>query len=48
MQGYLSTKYPTETASGDDFERKMETSLKKLDMDCIYFYHLWGYFTGEV
>ena len=42
VQGYLSTKYPTETASGNDFERKMETSLKKLDMDCIDFYHLWG------
>ena len=39
---YLSTKYPTETASGDDYERKLETSLKKLDTDYIDFYHFWG------
>ena len=41
-QVYLSTKYPTETASGDDYERKLETSLKKLDTDYIDFYHFWG------
>ena len=32
---YLSTKYPSEEASGDDLERKLETSLKKLDTDYI-------------
>ena len=41
-QVYLSTKYPTETAGGDDYERKLETSLKKLDTDYIDFYHFWG------
>ena len=39
---YLSTKYPSEEASGDDFERKLATSLKKLDTDYIDFYHFWG------
>ncbi len=39
---YLSTKYPSEEASGDDLERKLETSLKKLDTDYIDFYHMWG------
>ncbi len=39
---YLSTKYPTDAASGDDFERKLNTSLKKLDTDYIDFYHFWG------
>lgn len=39
---YLSTKYPSETASGDDFERKLETSLRKLDTHYIDFYHMWG------
>ena len=39
---YLSTKYPSEEASGDDLERKLETSLKKLDTDYIDFYHMCG------
>lgn len=39
---YLSTKYPSGEASGDDLERKLETSLKKLDTDYIDFYHMWG------
>ena len=39
---YLSTKYPSEEASGDDLERKLEISLKKLDTDYIDFYHMWG------
>lgn len=41
-KAYLSTKYPSEEASGDDLERKLETSLKKLDTDYIDFYHMWG------
>lgn len=41
-QVYLSTKYPSETASGDDFERRLETSLRKLDTHYIDFYHMWG------
>ena len=39
---YLSTKYPSEEASGDDLERKLETSLKKLDTDYIDIYPRWG------
>ncbi len=41
-QVYLSTKYPTEVGTGDDYEKKLETSLKKLDTDYIDFYHFWG------
>lgn len=39
---YISTKNPIENASGDDYERRLETSLKKLDTDYIDFYHFWG------
>lgn len=39
---YLSTKYPSETASGDDLERRLNHSLKQLDTDYIDFYHFWG------
>jgi predicted aldo/keto reductase-like oxidoreductase len=39
---YLSTKYPSEEASGDDLERKVAESLRKLDTDYIDFYHMWG------
>jgi len=39
---YLSTKYPSETASGDDFEKRLAHSLKQLDTDYIDFYHFWG------
>ena len=39
---YLSTKYPTENASGDDFQQKLEHSLMQLDTDYIDFYHFWG------
>lgn len=41
-QVYLSTKYPTEHASGDDLQKNLETSLSKLDTDYIDFYHMWG------
>lgn len=41
-QVYLSTKYPTEVGTGDDYEKKLEISLKKLDTDYIDFYHFWG------
>lgn len=39
---YLSTKNPIENDSGDDYERRLELSLKKLDTDHIDFYHFWG------
>ncbi|MDR1444615.1 MAG: aldo/keto reductase [Treponema sp.] len=39
---YVSTKNNIKTSSGDDFERMFETSMKKLDIDYIDFYHFWG------
>ncbi len=39
---YLSTKNPIENDSGDDFQKRLETSLLKLDTDYIDFYHFWG------
>jgi predicted aldo/keto reductase-like oxidoreductase len=39
---YLSTKNPIENASGDDYDKRLEKSLKQLDTDYIDFYHFWG------
>jgi uncharacterized protein len=39
---YLSTKNPIEDASGDHYRERLEKSLKKLDVDYIDFYHMWG------
>ncbi len=39
---YLSTKNPIESASGDDWRKRLELSLTKLDTDHIDFYHMWG------
>ena len=39
---YVSTKYPVGNETGDDFEKQLETSLKKLDMSYVDFYHFWG------
>ncbi|MDR0306897.1 MAG: aldo/keto reductase [Chitinispirillales bacterium] len=39
---YLSTKNPIEDASGANFRKRLENSLKKLDTDYIDFYHMWG------
>jgi uncharacterized protein len=39
---YLSTKNPIEDASGDHYRERLESSLKKLDVDYIDFYHMWG------
>jgi predicted aldo/keto reductase-like oxidoreductase len=39
---YLSTKNPIENASGDDYDKRLEKSLKKLDTGYIDFYHFWG------
>ena len=39
---YLSTKNPLENDSGDDWRKRLESSLRKLDTDYIDFYHSWG------
>ncbi len=39
---HLSTKNPIEDASGEHWRERLETSLRKLDVDAIDFYHLWG------
>ena len=39
---YISTKYPVGNATGDDFEKMLEGSLKKIDTPYIDFYHFWG------
>jgi predicted aldo/keto reductase-like oxidoreductase len=39
---YLSTKNPIENASGDDYDKRLEKSLKQLDTTYIDFYHFWG------
>lgn len=39
---YLSTKNPIENSSGSDWRKRLESSLKKLDVDYIDFYHMWG------
>lgn len=39
---YLSTKNPIENNSGDDWRKRLEKSLSKLDTDYIDFYHMWG------
>jgi predicted aldo/keto reductase-like oxidoreductase len=38
----LSTKNPIQNACGDDYDRRLERSLKQLDTDYIDFYHFWG------
>ena len=38
----LSTKNPVENDSPADFRKRLESSLKNLDVDTIDFYHLWG------
>lgn len=39
---YLSTKNPIEDDSGAHYRERLEKSLKKLDVDYIDFYHMWG------
>jgi len=43
---FLSTKNPIESSSGDDYERRLENSLKNLQTDYIDFYHFWGISLG--
>lgn len=39
---YLSTKNPIEDDSGVHFRDRLENSLKKLDVEYIDFYYMWG------
>jgi predicted aldo/keto reductase-like oxidoreductase len=39
---WVSTKNPIESASGDDYEKRLEKSLEQLQTDYIDFYHFWG------
>jgi predicted aldo/keto reductase-like oxidoreductase len=39
---YISTKNPIENNSGDDWMKRLENSLQKMDVDYIDFYHFWG------
>ena len=39
---YLSTKNPVEDADYDNWMKRLEKSLRKLDTDYIDFYHMWG------
>jgi len=39
---YISTKNPIENDSADDWMKRLEGSLTKLDVDYIDFYHFWG------
>ena len=38
---FVSTKNPIENDSGDDYEKRLENSLKNLDISFIDFYHFW-------
>jgi len=39
---YISTKNPIENDSADDWMKRLESSLKNMDVDYIDFYHFWG------
>ncbi len=39
---YLSTKNPIEDSSGLHFRERLENSLKKLDVEYLDFYYMWG------
>ncbi|MDR2176522.1 MAG: aldo/keto reductase [Treponema sp.] len=39
---WVSTKNPIENDSGDDYEKRLESSLKNLQTDHIDFYHFWS------
>jgi predicted aldo/keto reductase-like oxidoreductase len=41
-QVWISTKNPIENDSGDDYEKRLEKSLKNLQTGHIDFYHFWG------
>lgn len=39
---YISTKNPLDNPDPGEFRRWLETSLRKLDVEYIDFYHMWG------
>ena len=39
---YISTKCPGDVDSGDEYQKRLENSLEKLDTSYIDFYHFWG------
>ncbi|HHW00169.1 MAG TPA: 4Fe-4S dicluster domain-containing protein [Clostridiaceae bacterium] len=39
---YVSTKNPIEDSSGRNYRKRLESSLKELDVEYIDFYHMWG------
>jgi len=39
---YLSTKNPIKDSDGGSWTERLEGSLRRLDTDCIDFYHFWG------
>jgi hypothetical protein len=39
---FLSTKNDVEDASGANWRRRLETSMRKLDVGYVDFYHMWG------
>ena len=39
---YISTKNPIENDCPDDWMKRLENSLRQLDVDYIDFYHFWG------
>jgi predicted aldo/keto reductase-like oxidoreductase len=39
---YVSTKNPLDKPEGSEFRAWLEKSLRKLDMDYVDFYHMWG------
>ena len=43
----VSTKNPIENDSGDDFEKRLHSSLRNLDISYIDFYHFWGISLAE-
>ena len=39
---YITSKNPIENDSADDWMKRLESSLTKMDVDYIDFYHFWG------
>ena len=39
---FISTKNPVEDDSGEHYRERLEKSLRKMDVEAIDFYHMWG------